>query len=569
MSLFAIARSRSFGTILLLGTCWFAATLSCALAQGNRYLFSAQDIAAIETALASERLLASPIPGLTGVTVPHHVLAADLIARGLLAASAGNYQHILLLSPDHFRSLRTPFGVTTGDLSTLKGTVQGDDTFSERLLQEPQLFTDVGSASHEHGIHAVLPFIKAVFPNTRVTAIVTATHSTPHNWRAALDVIEPLIAANTLIVQSTDFSHFLPVEMAVQRDQETIAAISSGDLRAIAQLSQPSHLDSLASQYMQSALQQTLFQARPIVIANRNSSEYAEGGGPTTSYIVTVFTTDPDRAGPMRYADTPHLYFAGDTFIGRGWLALAQQPDVIDRVVNSVRALTGGGPLIVNLEGVLLEELPAGANPMQHFMPAAIAIPVLKRLGVVAASLANNHAYDFGEEGATNSSLLLDRAGILPLHHFMPMSVGNATVLPLTLKKGYFYEHDVVRTIDELQRICSIHSRGPLIAFMHWGPDYTSSPSRFEGEVLEKFQRCGLSLIVGAHSHRASDNVELRLGGHQQSVFSMGNFIFDQSGPAVSGSLVEVRFFKQGTVAVRIIPHANHYDVALDARSGR
>src|SRR4051794_160320 len=37
---------------------------------------------------------------ITGVTVPHHLLAADLIARGFWAASGKAYRRILVLSPD-------------------------------------------------------------------------------------------------------------------------------------------------------------------------------------------------------------------------------------------------------------------------------------------------------------------------------------------------------------------------------------------------------------------------------------------------------------------------------------
>src|SRR5438105_10992404 len=87
----------------------------------NRFLAPAQDREFIMRALERERATAAPQLAITGVTVPHHLLAADLIARGVLAASGGAYERVLILSPDHFRALKTPFGITTADLPTVFG----------------------------------------------------------------------------------------------------------------------------------------------------------------------------------------------------------------------------------------------------------------------------------------------------------------------------------------------------------------------------------------------------------------------------------------------------------------
>ena len=45
------------------------------------------------------------------------------------------------------------------------------------------------------------------------------------------------------------------------------------------------------------------------------------------------------------------------------------------------------------------------------------------------------------------------------------------------------------------------------------------------------------------------------------SAFSLGNFIFDQSSPRGSGALLELRVFGQGTVAARLVPIPNLFDL--------
>ena len=72
----------------------------------------AQDPVPLLAAIEAERPGFEPPAGVTGITVPHHLLAADLIARGFWAASAGQYDRIIVISPDHFHKVAKPFGTT-------------------------------------------------------------------------------------------------------------------------------------------------------------------------------------------------------------------------------------------------------------------------------------------------------------------------------------------------------------------------------------------------------------------------------------------------------------------------
>ena len=537
------------------------AGLALAADEDNRFLAAAQDRAFIARALEQERQATPPSLPVTGVTVPHHLLAADLIARGILAAAGGTYDRVLIISPDHFRRLKTPFGITTADLKTINGDLAADRPFSQTVLHANSKFADTGNASDEHGIHAVAPFIRAVFPNVHIAAITIAASSTPADWREAAVLLSGMVDAKTLIVQSTDYSHFLPVETAVLRDQETLAVLGSGEPEAVLPLDQPSHMDCKGCQFIQTFLQRTLYNAAPVIVANRNSNEYVPGSGPTTSYVVTVFTPDSEHGGKLRFPDQAVMYFGGDTYIGRGWTEPAMQPSGMDWLVRRINDVTAGHPVVVNLEGVILDQIPAGTNSAQHIMLSSLALPVLKELNLAAANLANNHAYDFGEEGLSESVKLLQAASIPALRHGVVADLGVVKVLPLTFKRGYFFDHAVIRELSQLQSICALQGPSPLIVLAHWGGDYTDTPGPFEREVLDKLATCGVSAVIGAHSHRASPKVELRAGGVLQSVFSMGNLIFDQTGENISGSLVEVRIFRQGTIALRVVRIPNFFEM--------
>ncbi len=537
-----------------------ALALGTASVAQNRLLATAWDPEVIDAAIAKEAPHAAAVASVTGITVPHHLLAADLIARGVLAAKGARVDRILLIAPDHFRRLKTPFGVTTTGIETVFGPLPMAGDLAKSLLSDPA-FSATGDGGDEHSIHAVTPFIARLFPGVELTAITTARGSTRTDWDHAVSRIAPLLTPGTLVVQSTDYSHFLPVSQAILRDQETLAAIASGDPEAMLALAQPAHFDSMAAQYIQMALQAGQG-AAPVILGNRNAHFYTSFAdpGPTTSYIVTAFTTDPGEATRFDYPDQSVTLIGGDTYLGRGWWDRLTSPNGAANIAAQVRALTHDRPLILNLEGVLLPDRPAGANRAQHFMRADLALPVLTQLNLAGAVLANNHAQDFGADGAAISLSLLSEAGITALDHGEIADIGPFRVLPLTFKRGYFRDHPVVRSTEDLGAFCTLPATPPLVAVVHWGGDYVNMASPFEAEVLDALARCGVSAVVGSHSHLASTTITAHAGGALQAVFSTGNLLFDQTGPVVSGALAEIRVLETGNVALRLIPIPNLYE---------
>jgi poly-gamma-glutamate synthesis protein (capsule biosynthesis protein) len=114
-------------------------------------------------------------------------------------------------------------------------------------------------------------------------------------------------------------------------------------------------------------------------------------------------------------------------------------------------------------------------------------------------------------------------------------------------KAALLREHD----FQNLERV----SRDkPLFVFLHWGQEYAREPGPREEAIISVLHDKGVELIVGCHSHRAGPLV-----CRQQTcvAFSLGNFIFDQRRPEVSGAMLEALFFPQGTYFLRWQPLEN------------
>jgi AmmeMemoRadiSam system protein B len=518
-------------------------------------------------AIASEKPHTATNIRVTGISLPHHLPAADLIARGFWAAAGNGYDRIIVLSPDHFNKSQRPLATTRSDFDTVFGLLENDRKASGALLEVTDLFDDSDRLfENEHGIAALLPFIKYFFPSAKIVPIAMSASGTRADWDRAFVILKKLIGSGDLVVQSTDYSHYLPLGVALQRDQETLNIIAANDLESVLQLVQPTHMDSKAAQYLQMQLQRDTFKSHPIVIGNRNFDRQGKGRS-TTSYIVTVYAETSATGSAFRYADQQVTYFAGDTLLGRWFTAPLADPKVISAIVEQVKAITGGSSLIVNLEGVLLDSPPEGIPEELHFMHSKLAIPILKSLNVKAAGLANNHSFDLGRAGYWETLSILKRARIKALRHKEVVDLGPFRVLALNFIGNPERSAYPIAEKNDIVTFCRMRARPPVIAFVHWGQEYTTVTRSPEDIVAAALKECGVSAIIGAHSHRAAERIEAMQGGEYQRVFSLGNFLFDQKADRSSGALLELRVFNQGTFATRLIPIPNLFDFA-NARLG-
>lgn len=515
------------------------------------------------SAVAAEKPGQAVDDRVTGIGVPHHLLAANLIARGFLTAARNSYERIIIVSPDHFSRSRRPFATTRRNFETPFGTLQNDRSVTDALLAGRDLFDDSDLLDREHGIGALLPFVKHFFPDARVAAIVASYASTRADWDRAVEQLREFADDRTLIVQSTDYSHYLPLETAIRRDQETLNVIASGNLDALNGLVQPDHLDSKAAQYIQMRLQAEVYKAAATVIANRDSTDYGSLANNVTTYLVTSYSPQSDAGSRLRYADHEAIYFGGDTFVGRWFTQPLAKPDIADRLVERVRRVTGGAPLVVNLEGVLLDEPPPGLASNLHFMHAELAVRILKSMNVRAVSLANNHSHDLGSDGFAETVAILKRAGIQPLRHMEPTELGGTGIVAINFIGVSDQKRYPVIRGNTLQKLCASRTRTPLVAFTHWGNEFEEDATPAQYQAADLLHRCGVGIIIGAHSHRASRNIEARTGGEYQMLGSLGNLLFDQRGPRVSGALLELRRFAKGTVATRLIPIPNLFELSV------
>lgn len=241
-----------------------------------------------------------PAPDVQALVVPHHLLATDLIARGFGAARSERPDRIVVLGPDHFRRGRTQVSVNLRDLDTCFGRVPADLPGAAQVLADRRASTSTLFGA-DHAFGAVIPYVARLWPGVPVLAVAIGARARQDTWHALADRLAPLVGPRTLIVVSSDFSHYLPTAEADTCDARTLEVLRAGDPAGVSTLGQPRHSDCRGALYVTMALCGPAF-----VIERRNSAYYAgRAVASSTSYMVLAFRRRARRAPAPKAARSP------------------------------------------------------------------------------------------------------------------------------------------------------------------------------------------------------------------------------------------------------------------------
>jgi len=402
-----------------------------------------------------------------------------------------------------------------------------------------------------------LPYIAKYFPNAKVLPIALRIDSKKVHWASLIDTLEPLVTSETLIVQSTDFSHYLSHQQARYHDQQTMNTLALGSPESILELKQPEHLDSKAAQFIHMELQRRKGAVGPIVLQNRNCQQYSPVlERETTSYITQVYHRPSEQEFIWNAGEDSETWiFAGDFFFGRFLQPILRNPEKLEKLKIAILKKTLGRPMVVNLEGVLL---PSVENPKSQrllHMEEAPIIDFLKSINVKIASLANNHAFDAGQSGLDHSARVLRSNGIIPLMEGEVHDQGVFRIVALSDLCNHRSPLGSRITPKCVEGIAESTMLFPAFAFIHWGKEFEAAPQISQNRIAGWLEATPLSMIIGSHPHVSIHNIQPWKGKDGLIVWSLGNFIFDQ--PQGNGALVEIRFFKNGAFASRKINVGN------------
>ena len=201
----------------------------------------------------------------------------------------------------------------------------------------------------------------------------------------------------------------------------------------------------------------------------------------------------------------------------------------------------------------------------------------LKELHVDVVSLANNHFFDLGVEGAVHTIELLNSEGIRHCGAGRNLEeAGEPVVADIHGKKVAFlgfcdteYKHVYMCTyatkdtpgvnpmgedyvISEIKKNATLYDY--VVVLAHWGTEHTFYPNVSTDRMAKMMLKAGACLVLGSHPHRVQPVVTTSRGS---IAYSMGNFLFPERLIAPP----KVTYYPNEPIDYSTLPVTNDYPV--------
>ncbi|MBI4983133.1 AmmeMemoRadiSam system protein B [Candidatus Woesearchaeota archaeon] len=166
-----------------------------------------------------------PLRGkLKALIVPHagYIYSGIVAAQGYKLLESKTFKKVLLLGPSHYQNF---YGAAIGeeDFLTPLGIVKVGETSSWKKENLLVSFPEAHAA--EHSLEVQLPFLQETLGEFELYALVLGTV----NEEKLAKYLSAKIDQDTLVIISSDLSHYLEYGRAVLKDNDTISKILNFD----------------------------------------------------------------------------------------------------------------------------------------------------------------------------------------------------------------------------------------------------------------------------------------------------------------------------------------------------
>lgn len=192
-------------------------------------------LAAVERPHRDGRLIAliSPHAG--------YRFSGQVAAYGYKEIKDSLIQKVILIGASHHVGFKGASVYTTGSFRTPLGDVKISEPLAKKLLDETADVTFYPAAyEKEHSLEVQIPFLQTVLKDFTIVPILIGT-PTKKTYDHLIDTLSEMLDEKTLIVASTDLSHYHDYSSATSMDAKIVSALerlSAGDTARLLQSGQ-------------------------------------------------------------------------------------------------------------------------------------------------------------------------------------------------------------------------------------------------------------------------------------------------------------------------------------------
>jgi poly-gamma-glutamate synthesis protein (capsule biosynthesis protein) len=172
----------------------------------------------------------------------------------------------------------------------------------------------------------------------------------------------------------------------------------------------------------------------------------------------------------------------------------------------------------------------------------------LKEQGITHLNMANNHSMDQGRKGLLDTEANILRSGMVPLGFGMNIEQScKPELIAIYPRKIYLIsssqvpsenwtyfedkpcicEEPITSLAERIIKLKQSEAGSLILVQLHWGNEHTLVPSVSQRQQARTLVDAGADCIIGHHTHTIQT---MELYKNAPIFYSIGNFIFDQSG---------------------------------------
>ncbi len=184
------------------------------------------------------------LPGdLVAIVAPHagYVYSGKVAAHSYSLLKGHKYDRVVVIAPSHYEAFEFS-SVYNGDAyATPLGNVPVDREFAAKLVKQGP-FIQLSMRGHapaqqqgEHALEVQLPFLQRTIGDFKLVPIIMGEQTYETERALGVALAKTIAGTNTLIVASSDLSHYHTYDEASKMDQKTLKSIERWDYLSLSQ----------------------------------------------------------------------------------------------------------------------------------------------------------------------------------------------------------------------------------------------------------------------------------------------------------------------------------------------
>ena len=143
-----------------------------------------------------------------------------------------DFKNAVIIAPSHYSSSCDFFlGKYTG-YETPLGVIQTNSNMIEKLKSKKGFYFDQSVDMREHSLEIHLPFLKYINPEMKILPIIFVKQNF-NNAKVLSDYLIDILDEETLLIISSDLSHFYKAKIAEEMDKRLIDHIQNFDIEGL------------------------------------------------------------------------------------------------------------------------------------------------------------------------------------------------------------------------------------------------------------------------------------------------------------------------------------------------